>query len=222
MPFLTVEATGHIKPVASNTAPPGYLACDGSTVAIASYPSLYALLGTSYNTGGEPAGSFRLPDLRGKLRLGQGQDAGRGLSMRSVGQYVGQETHSLSASEMPPHTHSGTTDLSADTHTHTGSSTGSVNLAHTHWYYGTGVRTDGENCSSRPAGESITSPDSTGVVNSSGTDITFLHNHSVSVTALSGTHSHNTYSTDNAGLPSVGAAHNNVGVCAPVYYYIKY
>jgi len=47
---------------ASASAPSGWLLCDGSAVAIVSYPQLYSLLGTDYNTGGEPADTFRVPN----------------------------------------------------------------------------------------------------------------------------------------------------------------
>jgi len=43
--------------------PTGWLACDGSTVSIASYQTLYAAIGTRY--GGDGVSNFRLPDLRG-------------------------------------------------------------------------------------------------------------------------------------------------------------
>lgn len=43
--------------------PAGLLPADGTTRLIADYPQLYDRIGTTYNTGGEPAGSFRLPQL---------------------------------------------------------------------------------------------------------------------------------------------------------------
>lgn len=44
-------------------APQGWLLCEGQVVAIATYPGLYATLGTTFNTGGEGAGNFRLPAI---------------------------------------------------------------------------------------------------------------------------------------------------------------
>ena len=48
-------------------APAEWLLCQGQTVAQAIYVDLSALLGGAFNTGGEPAGSFRLPDLRNRV-----------------------------------------------------------------------------------------------------------------------------------------------------------
>jgi hypothetical protein len=46
----------------TGTPPAGLLVANGTTVAQDDYPDLYARLGTTYNTGGEPAGTFRLPN----------------------------------------------------------------------------------------------------------------------------------------------------------------
>lgn len=43
------------------------------------------------------------PDLRGRFILGRGQ--GTGLSNRTYGDIDGHETHTLTTSEMPSHTH---------------------------------------------------------------------------------------------------------------------
>ena len=64
--------------------PPGYLELDGSVRSIATFPDLAAYLGTTFNTGGEPAGFFRLPDSRGEFF--RGWDHGRGIDPgREVG-----------------------------------------------------------------------------------------------------------------------------------------
>lgn len=88
--------------------PVGYLYCDGTQYAQASYPALYAAIGdlwATFNGWAAPgAGNFRVPDLRSVTTIGNGQ--GIGLSLRSVGQFVGEETHTLVVGEMPSHTHS--------------------------------------------------------------------------------------------------------------------
>lgn len=43
------------------TAPEGWFLADGTAYAEASYPELFAVLGTTFNTGGEPADTFRVP-----------------------------------------------------------------------------------------------------------------------------------------------------------------
>mgnify|MGYP006275112791 FL=1 len=64
---------GCIFPFAGNIVPAGYLLCDGSEVKIASYSSLYAVIGYSYKPASLLQGlsTFALPDLRGRFPLGR-------------------------------------------------------------------------------------------------------------------------------------------------------
>jgi microcystin-dependent protein len=58
--------TGAILPFvasASNFIPASYLYCNGGEYNPVLYPELYAVIGTQFNTGGETAGFFRVPDL---------------------------------------------------------------------------------------------------------------------------------------------------------------
>lgn len=57
-------------------APNLWLLEDGSVVAQTSYPELYAVLGTRYNTGGEGAGNFRLPNAEGIVYAGKSDMSG--------------------------------------------------------------------------------------------------------------------------------------------------
>ncbi|NVZ64704.1 tail fiber protein, partial [Pseudomonas gingeri] len=61
---------GVMVPFPKGTVPPGYLEVDGSVQSAATYPDLYAYLGTTFNTGSEPAGFFRLPESRGEFLRG--------------------------------------------------------------------------------------------------------------------------------------------------------
>jgi microcystin-dependent protein len=81
--------------------PDGWLACDGSLVAISQYEVLYALLGTTY--GGDGVNTFGLPDMRGRLPVGQGQ--GPGLGSYVWGQKSGTETVTLTTTQLPTHNH---------------------------------------------------------------------------------------------------------------------
>lgn len=54
-----------------NTIPSGFLLCDGSTVSQTTYADLFAILGTAHNIGGEAAGTFRLPNLKGRAPVGR-------------------------------------------------------------------------------------------------------------------------------------------------------
>jgi microcystin-dependent protein len=73
--------TGSIMPFAGDTAPSGYLLCDGSEQSQAQYPELFIVLSTKYGagtynaitnpTGLKGVGTFRIPDLRGRFALGK-------------------------------------------------------------------------------------------------------------------------------------------------------
>jgi microcystin-dependent protein len=92
------------------TIPNGYLACDGSLYEETAFPALYAAIGTTFNLIGDAAGYFRVPDARGKAMIGAGQDTARGLSARTLGEIVGEETHTLLDTEsgVAAHTHTAT------------------------------------------------------------------------------------------------------------------
>lgn len=62
--------SGAIIAYGASTAPSGWLLCDGSAVSQTTYSSLYAAIGTTWNTTGEGAGNFRLPDFRGQFLRG--------------------------------------------------------------------------------------------------------------------------------------------------------
>ncbi|HTV44226.1 MAG TPA: tail fiber protein [Stellaceae bacterium] len=96
-PYLSmIEAFGF------NFAPRGWALCSGQSLSIAQNQALFALLGTTF--GGDGIRTFNLPDLRGRIAVEFGQ--GRGLSPYSLGQIGGQETHLLTANEVPGHGHS--------------------------------------------------------------------------------------------------------------------
>lgn len=108
-------APGIMSDFAGSLAPFGYLLCDGSVYAQASYPALFSAIGSNWNTGGEGVGNFRVPDIRGRVTMGSG--TGSGLSPRALAQLLGEESHVLVVGEIPAnlnvndpgHTHQGDT-----------------------------------------------------------------------------------------------------------------
>jgi microcystin-dependent protein len=78
---------------------------------IAENEALYALIGSTY--GGDGVKTFALPDLRGRLPVGQGQ--GTNLTKRVIAQTGGSETVTLNEGQMPTHTHALTVATSAAT-----------------------------------------------------------------------------------------------------------
>lgn len=85
MPFNVVGAIV-MWPV--NSAPNRWLICDGSAVNRASYPALFALIGTTYGPG-DGSLTFNLPDLRAKFPVGRKSDNTR---FDNLGETGGQET----------------------------------------------------------------------------------------------------------------------------------
>jgi len=95
-PFL-----GQIKLFAGNFAPRGYIFCTGQLLTISQFSAVFALIGTTY--GGDGVQTFGLPDLQSRLPVSQGQ--GPGLSNFTIGQSFGSENVTLTANQMPAHTH---------------------------------------------------------------------------------------------------------------------
>lgn len=91
-PFLA-----EIRIVGFNFAPRGWAFCDGQILPINQNQSLYSLLGTTY--GGDGQTSFALPDLRGRAPVHPNN------STIQPGAKSGAETHTLTANELPAHTH---------------------------------------------------------------------------------------------------------------------
>jgi microcystin-dependent protein len=87
---------GQIVLVAFNYAPSGWAECNGQLLSIAQNQALYSLLGTRY--GGDGVTTFALPDLRGRVPV-------HAYSQISLGQKGGEETHTLTQSEIPAHGH---------------------------------------------------------------------------------------------------------------------
>ena len=92
---------GEIRLFAGSFAPDGWALCQGQLVAIAENDALFSLIGTTY--GGDGEQTFGLPDLRGRVPIHQG--SGPGLSQRFIGERAGAETVTLSAAQLPAHSH---------------------------------------------------------------------------------------------------------------------
>jgi microcystin-dependent protein len=92
---------GEIRMFAGNFAPRNWAFCDGQLLAVSSNDALFSLLGTMY--GGDGRTTFGLPDMRGRIPIHAG--TGPGLSARPVGAKFGDETVTLTANHLPPHTH---------------------------------------------------------------------------------------------------------------------
>ncbi|HPR45587.1 tail fiber protein [Ottowia sp.] len=106
-PFL-----GQLALLPYTFCPRGWTEANGQLVAISSNTALFSLLGTTY--GGDGRTNFALPDLRGRVPLGQGQ--GPGLSSIQLGEQSGAESVTLMTNQMPMHTHALQVSSQAATH----------------------------------------------------------------------------------------------------------
>ncbi len=125
--------TGMLLPFAGNVAPSGWLLADGSTVSQVTYVALFAVCGTTFNIGGEPVGTFRLPNMISRSVIGAGTTGG--LTAVPLGTYKGEENHVLTTPELASHNH-GVTDPGhnhvQDPHTHVQNSHNHIQDPHTH------------------------------------------------------------------------------------------
>lgn len=87
---------GEIRMFAGNFAPQGWALCNGQLLSIAENEALFALLGTTY--GGDGQTTFGLPDLQGRVPVHPSPQYARGAK-------GGTETVTLTANQLPQHTH---------------------------------------------------------------------------------------------------------------------
>lgn len=92
-PFL-----GQIIMFGGNFSPRGWAICEGQLLAISQNTALFSILGTTY--GGDGRTTFGLPDLRGRVAVGEG--SGPGLPAVRLGQKGGRSSYSLISGNIPP------------------------------------------------------------------------------------------------------------------------
>ena len=143
--------TGTIVSYAGTSAPTGWLICDGTVVADTTYPALSTAIASGFNTGGEGAGNFRLPDFTKRSPIGIGTGTGgassgtglitggSALTARTIGQQVGATSVTLTGAEsgFPTHKHAITESdhgSAAVSPQGAGSHPISTNTSHTHQY----------------------------------------------------------------------------------------
>lgn len=101
-PFL-----GQMMLVGYSFCPRGWAPAEGQIMAIAQNTALFSLLGTTF--GGDGRTTFALPDLRGRVVVGQGR--GPGLPAVQVGERGGNPEVNVSVAQMPAHTHGAATTV---------------------------------------------------------------------------------------------------------------
>lgn len=91
---------GEIKTFAFPFPPKGWALCNGATLSIMQNQALFSLLGVYY--GGDGITTFKLPDFRGRVILGQGNGGGGNYN---IGDSDGVESTVLAITEIPQHNH---------------------------------------------------------------------------------------------------------------------
>lgn len=87
-----------------NFAPRGWSFCSGQLIQVSQNSALFSILGTTY--GGDGRTNFGLPDMRGRVPVHSGgTSAGPGLTARRLGEKSGQESVTLTAGQIPAHSH---------------------------------------------------------------------------------------------------------------------
>lgn len=84
---------GTITAYGGSTAPSGWLMCDGSEVSRAEYSLLFDAIGTAYGDG-DGSTTFNLPNMAGRTAIGSS-------ASHALGSTGGEESHALTASELP-------------------------------------------------------------------------------------------------------------------------
>lgn len=114
---------GSMSPYGGVAAPEGWVLCDGQTLSATRYPKLYAVFGTRFGSGG--AGTFKVPDLRGRTVLGVS-------TAHVIASTGGSETAVLAEANLPQHGHAyGSHSHTFPGHGHTGTADGDGTHSHT-------------------------------------------------------------------------------------------
>ena len=115
---------GEVRAFAGPGVPAGWLVCDGTAVPRATYPNLFAAIGTYWGAG-DNISTFNLPDLRGRSPIGYVTSPTGGITPRPFATLGGEEAHVLSTNELASHGHG----VNDGTHSH-----GTNQSPHTHTY----------------------------------------------------------------------------------------
>jgi microcystin-dependent protein len=191
--------TGTVVPFAANSAPSGWVICDGglygrTSLDTSPQPNLFSVIGTTYGAG-DGLTNFAVPDLRGMFV--RGFDNGRGIDpLRAFGT---QQAYGIQS-----HNHNGTTGgESAHTHSFNGT-TGVDSPDHTHTYIRLSISNTG---SDAPDGTGKSWPETTPQTSGAST----RHTHTFAGTTASGTsHTHSISSEGIAETRPVNVAMNYI------------
>jgi microcystin-dependent protein len=87
--------------MANTYAPQNMMQAAGQQLSVRAYTALFALLGINF--GGDGVNTFNIPDLRGRVIVGVGQQPGG--TLYTLGKFGGTESTVLTAAQLPAHVH---------------------------------------------------------------------------------------------------------------------
>jgi microcystin-dependent protein len=119
---------GMLTMTATNTAPSGWMLCNGSAVSRTTYADLFTAIGTTYGVG-DGSTTFNIPDFRGRVAVGADSSQ---TEFDALGETGGSKTSVASHTHGIDHDHPSFTSGTDDTdHGHAGWS-GGINANHVH------------------------------------------------------------------------------------------
>ena len=207
--------TGVVEMFAGESAPEGYLICDGSAVSRDTYSELFTTINTKYGAG-DGSTTFNVPDLRQKFPVGKSASGPTDELGNTGGSFdhnhnVAGHYHSsgtLSVGSGGSHTHGRGTLSNSSQSNHSHSISGSTNTTGNHRHgIGTDLICDGGSVNNRWSQRRNGTPtlrelnsDSQPLVSTTGN-----HSHSVSgSTSSTGGHTHSI-----SGSTASGGSHNH-------------
>jgi microcystin-dependent protein len=85
-----------------NTAPTGWLLCDGSSYSVNTYNALYQVIGMTFGGDLITGQTFQVPNIKGKVIVGRDPSDS---AFDVLGEIGGAKTHTLSEAQLPGHSH---------------------------------------------------------------------------------------------------------------------
>jgi microcystin-dependent protein len=92
---------GAITLWATGTAPSGWLLCQGQEVSRTGFADLFTVISTTYGVGNGTT-TFNIPNLQGRVPVGFDSTQ---TEFDALGETGGAKTHTLTAQQIPAHTH---------------------------------------------------------------------------------------------------------------------
>lgn len=155
---------GMVVDYAGSTAPAKWLFCFGQQVSTTTYALLFAVISTIYGSG---AGTFGIPDLRGRVTYGRDNMGGVAANRitaalnwdgTSLGLAGGAQSFTMTGTQLPAHTHT----ITDPTHNHGASTNASQIVAGSGVAFGGNFSSVGSSVTVNAASTGITATNSTG------------------------------------------------------------